>query len=122
MKQLLMRFIQTILAIALLSFLVPTVRVNDYLSLIIAGIVLSLLQMILRPILKIMFLPINIVTLGLFSWVINVFILWLATQIVPGFAIQPTILLGIQLGEFGTLVLMSFLLSLTQTFIGIFIR
>jgi putative membrane protein len=122
MTSLFMRFLQTILAIALLSFLVPTVGFNSYLTLIVAGIVLSLLQMVLRPILKILFLPINIVTLGLFSWVINVFILWLATQIVPGFDIEPTIFLGIQLGTFGTLLLMSFLLSLAQTFVGIFIR
>lgn len=122
MKTLLMRFIQTILAIALLSFLVPTVGYTDYLTLIIAGVVLSLLQMVLRPILKLLFLPINIVTLGLFSWLINVFLLWFATVIVPGFDIQPTLFMGIQLGQFGTLVLISFLLGLSQTFVGIFIH
>ena len=122
MKSIFMRFLQTILAIALLAFLIPTVKYSDYLTLIMAGIVLSLLQMILRPILKLLFLPINIVTLGLFSWLINVFLLWSATKIVPGFDINPTIFMGVRLGEFGTLVLVSFLLSLAQTFIGIFIR
>ncbi len=122
MKHLFIRFIQTILAIALLSFLVPTVSYTDYMSLIVGGIVLSLLQMILRPVLKILFLPVNIVTLGLFSWVINVFILWLATWIVPGFDIKPTVFMGMQLGQFLTLLLISFLLSIAQTFVGIFIR
>lgn len=122
MKSLLMRFLQTILSIALISALVSTVKYTDVITLVMAGVVLSLLQMVLKPILKLMFLPINIVTLGLFSWIINVFILWLATQIVPGFDIKPTLFLGIQLGQFGTLILMSFLLSLAQTFIGIFIR
>lgn len=122
MKSLFIRFLQTILSIALLAFLVPTVKYTDYITLILAGVVLSLLQMILRPVLKLLFLPINIVTLGLFSWIINVFILWLATQIVPGFDIKPTLFLGIQLGQFGTMILMSFLLSLAQTFVGIFIH
>lgn len=122
MKSLLMRFLQTILAIALLAFLVPTVRYGDYVTLIIAGIVLSLLQLILKPMLKILFLPVNIVTMGLFSWVINVFILWLATKIVPGFEIRPTLFVGVQLGQFGTLTFMSFLLGLAQTLVGIFIH
>lgn len=122
MRALFIRFIQTIIAIGLLAFLVPTINYTDYLTLIVAGIVLSLLQIFLKPLLNIFLLPVNIVTLGLFSWIINVFILWLATQIVPGFDIAPTIFLGIQLGAIGTLILMSFLLSLAQTFVGIFIH
>ena len=122
MKSLFMRFLQTILAIALLAYLIPTIKYTDVITLVVAGVVLSLLQMIAKPILKVLFLPVNIVTLGLFSWVINVFILWLATALVPGFDIKPTLFMGIQLGQFGTLVLMSFLLSLAQTFIGIFIH
>lgn len=122
MKSLFIRFIQTILAIALLAFLVPTIQYTDIITLVVAGIVLSLLQLLLEPILKLLFLPINIVTLGLFSWIINVFIVWLADQLVPGFDIKPTILMGFQLGEFGTLILVSFLLSLSQTFVGIFIK
>ena len=94
MRTLAIRFIQTILSIAVLAFLVPTIKYSDYLTLIAAGIVLSLLQMILKPILNLFLLPINIITLGLFSWVINVFLLWLATQIVPGFDIAPTVFMG----------------------------
>jgi len=122
MKSLIIGSINTILSIALLAFLVKTIQFTDYLTLIFAGVVLTLLNMIIKPILKILFLPITIVTLGLFSWVINVLMLWIATRLVPGFDIQPTLFLGIQLGMFGTLVLMSFLLSIAQTFVGIFIR
>lgn len=122
MKSFLIACLNTTLSIALLSYLVKTIQYTDYLTLVAAGVVLTLLNMVIKPILKLLFLPINIVTLGLFSWLITVFILWLATVLVPGFVIQPTIFLGVQLGMFGTLVLMAFLLSLSQTFVGIFIK
>lgn len=46
-------------------------------------IIFSLLSLIVRPILKILFLPINILTLGLFGWIINVILLYLLIGLVP---------------------------------------
>lgn len=122
MISLLKTILRAILAIALLAWVFPSVTVIDFSTLIGAGIVLALLQSIVQPILKLLFLPINIITLGIFSWVINVFVVWLAIELVPGFDIQPTIFLGIELGSFGTLILMTFMLSLAHTFVGIFIH
>ena len=56
--------------------------------------VLGLLNFFVKPILKILAFPITMMTLGLFSLVINLFILWLATILVPQFAIH-TILAGL---------------------------
>ena len=50
-------------------------------------IVLSILFVIVRPILSIVTLPLNIITLGLFSFLINAIILYLLTIIVPGISI-----------------------------------
>lgn len=122
MKSLVSSIINAILSIALLAWIFPSVNYGNYTTLAIAGLVLALLQTIVRPVLKLLFLPVNIITLGLFSWIINVFVVWLVTIIVPGFDIQPTIFLGIQLGEFGTFILVTFLLSIAQSFVGIFIR
>lgn len=121
MKSILHALVNAVLSIALLAWIFPAVSYLDYSTLVIAGVVLGLLQLFVRPVLKLLLLPINIITLGIFSWLINVFILWLATVIVPGFEIQPMILMGVRLGEFGTFIVMTFMLSIAQSFVGIFI-
>ncbi len=104
----------TAITLAILAWALPSVGYLNLATLLLASLVLTLLQAIVKPILKILFLPINIVTLGLFSLVINVFILWLATFLVTGLNIEPTIISGIRLGEFGTLLVISFLISFIQ--------
>ncbi len=113
-----MKFIRSILitaiTIAILAWALPSVSFMDWTTLLFASIVLTLLQTVAKPVLKILFLPINVVTLGLFALVINVFLLWLATFLVPGFNIQPMILFNIALGEFGSLLFISFIISFIQ--------
>jgi putative membrane protein len=111
--------ISTIVTIFILAWLLPTVSYLNWTTLILAGVVLTLLQKIVRPILKLLFLPINIVTLGLFSVVLNVFLLWLATYLVPGFQIQPMTLLGVQLGSFFSLLVVSIFLGFLQGIVGL---
>lgn len=108
----------TAITIAVLAWALPTVSFMDWTTLLFASIVLTLLQTIAKPVLKILFLPINIVTLGLFSLVINVFLLWLATYLVPGFEIQPMLLFDIALGEFGSLLFVSFVISFIQNLLN----
>ena len=112
----------TIITIAIIAWLVPGVSYGSWVTLIIAGVVLALLEMLLRPVLKLLFLPINVVTLGFFGWVINVFILWLATYLVPGFQINNLTVLGIALNQFFSLLVVSFLISLVQGFVRIFVK
>jgi putative membrane protein len=74
------------IAIVVTAFLVPGSAVTIP-GAFIAAVVLGILNISIRPILLILTLPISIVTLGLFSLVINALMILLASAIVPGFAI-----------------------------------
>ena len=56
--------------------------------LILAALVLGLINAIVRPILLILTLPLTIVTLGLFLFVLNAFCIWLTSRLVPGFEVH----------------------------------
>jgi putative membrane protein len=114
-------FIVTIATIFILAWVLPTVSYANLTTLVLAGIVLTLLQKIAKPVLNLLFLPINIVTLGLFSMVINVALLWLATYLVPGFEIQSMVIAGVELNQFFSMLVISFLLSFLQNLIGFFL-
>lgn len=63
---------------------------GDLIELLLGVAVLALLNAVLRPILKFLSLPLTCLTLGLFSFVINAFILWLAASLQLGFRITGT--------------------------------
>jgi putative membrane protein len=113
--------LRTLITLGLLAWLLPTVDFLSWTTLILASIVLTVLFGVVRPILKLLFLPINIVTLGLFSAFITVFLLWLSTYLVPGFIIQPMAIFGLALNQFWTLVVISFLIGFTQSVVRKFI-
>jgi len=52
-----------------------------------AGLLLSLLMLVVRPLLKILFIPINILTFGLLSWFVNVIVIYVFTLIAPNVSI-----------------------------------
>ncbi|MFZ5376676.1 MAG: phage holin family protein [Patescibacteria group bacterium] len=114
--------IRTIIAIAILAWILPTVDYLNWTTLLIAGVVLTILQSVIKPILKLFFLPVNIVTFGLFSLVINVIIIWLLTFLVPGMRIDNIVLFGVPLNSFFSLLLVSSLISFLQSFIRFFIK
>src|SRR6476660_721175 len=103
-------FVTAILAVVIVYFMKPgiefkTTGVDIVLKPIMLAGVLGLLNFFVKPILSILALPITFMTLGLFSLVINLIILWLATFVVPQFEIH-TILAGL---------LFSVVLSLSQS-------
>lgn len=114
-------FIITAITLFFLTWVVPTVSYGHWTTLIIASIVLTILQKVVKPVLNLLFLPINIVTLGFFSVVINVGLLWSATFLVPGFSIEPIALFGVNLPQFASLIVVSFMISLFQNLLGIFL-
>ncbi len=119
MKTLVRSVVLTIIAILLLSWFLPGVNVANTVTLILAGLVLAILNATLRPFLKIIFLPINILTLGIFGWIINAAVLLLTTWLVPGFVIGPIALWGITLNQFWSLIAVSFALSIISNFLGL---
>ena len=83
-----MKTIIKLLITALVAYLLPRilsgVQVADFTSAIIFAIVLGLLNLIVKPILQLFSLPITIITLGLFSLVINAIIILLAAHFTKG--------------------------------------
>lgn len=104
-----------------LTFLLPTVNFSDWVAMVIASLVLTLLFSIVRPILKLLTLPINIITLGLFSSIINAVLLWLTTYLVPGFEIANTTIVGVELGGALTILFVSVVIGFLQPLVKIFI-
>src|SRR6185369_12890274 len=63
-------------------------------TLLLAGIVLTLTTMIIRPVINVLLLPINLVTFGFFKWVGYAITLYLVTLIVPGFKLLDFVFKG----------------------------
>lgn len=72
-------------ALLLVAYLVPGFEVVSLYHALIAALVLGLVNALIRPILFILTLPITILTLGLFTFVINAFMIWFVSTVVDGF-------------------------------------
>ncbi len=91
------RLLLNALALLLVSKFLRGIRVDDFTSAVLAALVIGILNALVRPILLLLTLPLNILTLGLFTFVINAAILWLTAIAVPGFGIDrffPTAILA----------------------------
>ena len=75
-------------AILLAARLVPGVAVTSFTAAFIAGLVLAVINAIVRPILVFLTFPITLVTLGLFIFVLNAFCFWLVSVFVPGLIVR----------------------------------
>jgi len=75
-------------ALILTSRIVPGVHIDGFTTAILAAIVLGVINTFLKPILLILTFPINFLTLGLFTFVINAVLLYLAASLVKGFGID----------------------------------
>lgn len=76
------------LAILVAAYILPGVQVSGFLTALVVALVLGLLNVFIKPILFLLTLPITILTLGLFTLVINAFLIWLTGQLVPGFQVR----------------------------------
>ncbi|MBX4206135.1 phage holin family protein [Candidatus Microgenomates bacterium] len=86
--QLLVRLIVNILIFFLMAAVVSGIYLGGFWSALLAVIILSVVNITLKPLLIILTLPINILTLGLFTFVINALLLLLVAAIVPGFEVS----------------------------------
>jgi len=76
------------LALLLAAYLVPGISVASFYTALIVAALLGVANIILKPILVVLTLPINILTLGLFIFVINGFLFWLLSTVVKGFYVE----------------------------------
>ena len=88
MVSLLIRWVLNALALLAVAYLYPGVHVESFFAAAVAALALGLANALIRPILVLLTLPVTIVTLGLFLFVINAALFWLVAQIVKGFAVQ----------------------------------
>ena len=81
------RLISALVAFGL-SYLLPGVHIDSFVTALILALVLAVLNMLLKPIMVILTLPITIITFGLFLLVINAAIILLASKLVDGFKVD----------------------------------
>ena len=84
----LLRVLVNILALALAASVVPGIRLDGMMPAIAAGLLLGIVNAVVRPVLLVLTLPITLVTLGLFLLVLNGLCLWLVSWLVTGFHVD----------------------------------
>ncbi len=90
------------------AYIVPGVKIENFQTLAVVAIVWGVLSIILKPILILLTLPVNIMTLGLFTFVINAFLIMLMSNFVPGFKVDG----------FGVALIAAIVLSLLNVVLG----
>ena len=88
MGSLLLRWLLSALALLAVAYLYPGVRVDSFLAAVVAALALGLANALIRPILVLLTLPVTIITLGLFLFVINAALFWVVAQVIKGFSVE----------------------------------
>jgi putative membrane protein len=87
MLMLLARWVVNAAALLLVAYIYPGVHVESFFAALVAALVLGLVNAIIRPLLVILTLPVTLITLGLFLFVINGLCFWLVAEVVQGFTV-----------------------------------
>lgn len=85
---LLVRWILFALAIIFVAWLVPGIEVENFQSAMLVTVIIALINIFIRPLIVFITLPINILTLGIFTLVINALLLMLAGYLAPGVDVE----------------------------------
>ena len=101
----------TAVLLVLVAKIVTGIEVSDWGAAIFAAIVLGVVNAVIKPILIILTIPITILTLGLFLFVINALMLWLVSGLVR----------GVKIAGFGYALVGSIVLSVLNALVGIFL-
>jgi len=99
-----MNLIVNALAFYITAYLVPGIAIANFQVLAVIAVVWGILTLILRPVLVVLTLPVNFMTLGLFTFVINAFLIMLMSSLVRGFSVK----------SFGAALLAAVVLSLVN--------
>jgi putative membrane protein len=103
MPGILIRWLTTTGAIVATSYLLDGIRVSGFLPAVFAAAILGILNAFFRPIALLLTLPINILSLGLFTFIINALMLKMASAVIPGFDVY-----GFWTAIFGSLLISLF--------------
>lgn len=105
--RLLIRILITSGLVMLIAHFMTSVHVANFTTSLIVAVVLGLLNLFIKPILVILTLPVTILTLGLFLFVINAIIILICSEIVGGFSVD----------SFWTALIFSIILSICQSIV-----
>ncbi len=108
MNRFLVHWLTMTLALWVTAWILPGVTVHTPSALLIAAVVLGLLNALVKPFLLLLTLPLTILTLGLFYFVLNGIVFALGSKLVPGF----------EVAGFGWALLGAIVMSLVATLIG----
>ncbi|BAZ20615.1 hypothetical protein NIES4073_14910 [Kalymmatonema gypsitolerans NIES-4073] len=108
----LLTWVVAAVSLLLTAYIVPGFTFDTFGTAAIAALILGLVNAFVRPVLFILTLPLTIVTLGLFLFVVNALMLWLVGFLVPGFIVAG----------FLPALLASVVLTLVSTLLGFFVR
>jgi len=100
MRGILLRWLILTAAILLAAYLLDGIEVRDFFSAFLAAAVLGILNAFFRPLLLLLTLPLNILSLGLFTFVINALLLKMASGVIDGFEVH-----GFWTALFGALII-----------------
>lgn len=89
MVQLLGKFLLQAFALLAITYLVPGFQVDGLTTAVVMVFVLGIVNLVVRPVLVLLTLPITIVTLGLFTFVINFVLFWFVSSFIKGVAFEP---------------------------------
>jgi putative membrane protein len=88
MLKLIVRWLLLAAALLLVAYLYPGVQVQSFGTAMVAALVLGLLNTVVRPLLVLLTLPVTLVTVGLFLFVINALMFWAAATLLNGFNVS----------------------------------
>jgi putative membrane protein len=84
----LIKILITSLAVLFTAKILPGIAIDNYTTAILVAIVIALLNTFLKPLLVLLTIPVTIVTLGLFLFVINAFIIMITSELIKGFNVD----------------------------------
>ena len=79
--------IVSVISLFITAWIIPSLQITNWVAATFAAVAISVVNAIIRPVFKLLSLPVNVLTLGLFTFIINGLMFWLVTAIVPGFDI-----------------------------------
>ena len=112
MRGLVIRWLVSALALYLTSQIVRGIEIDGIVPLLFAAVTIGVLNAVVRPLVLLLTLPLNVLTLGLFTLVVNAGMLWMASQVVIGFRVHGF------WSALGGWLLMSFFTFLINLLIG----
>lgn len=87
MLGMIVRWVLYTLSLLFVAWAVPGVTLAGFMPALWATLVIGIVNIFIKPVLILLTLPINLLTLGLFTFIINAFLFWLVSRIVPGFMV-----------------------------------